>query len=45
MTPARRIHHVLRGAKQTALDRLSSTERASNSVFTRNLVRRLAELT
>ena len=44
MTPAEGVFIMFSaGAKQTALDRLSSTERASNSVFTRNLVRRLAE--
>ena len=44
MTPAEGVFIMFSaGAKQTALDRLSTTERASNSVFTRNLVRRLAE--
>ena len=44
MTPAEGVFIMFSaGAKQTALDRLSSTERASNSVFTRNFVRRLAE--
>ncbi|KRR21481.1 hypothetical protein CQ14_07575 [Bradyrhizobium lablabi] len=44
MTPAEGVFIMFSaGAKQTALDRLSSTERASNSVFTRNLILRLAE--
>jgi uncharacterized caspase-like protein len=44
MTPAEGVFIMFSaGAKQTALDRLSTTDRASNSVFTRNLVRRLAE--
>jgi hypothetical protein len=44
MTPAEGVFIMFSaGAKQTALDRLSNTERASNSVFTRNLVRRLAD--
>jgi hypothetical protein len=44
MTPAEGVFIMFSaGAKQTALDRLSTTERASNSVFTRNLVRRLAD--
>lgn len=44
MTPAEGVFIMFSaGAKQTALDRLSSTERASNSVFTRNLIRRLGE--
>jgi uncharacterized caspase-like protein len=44
MTPAEGVFIMFSaGAKQTALDRLSTTEGASNSVFTRNLVRRLAE--
>jgi hypothetical protein len=44
MTPAEGVFIMFSaGAKQTALDRLSTTERASNSVFTRNLVRWLVE--
>ena len=44
MTPAEGVFIMFSaGAKQTALDRLSTADRASNSVFTRNLVRRLAE--
>ena len=44
MTPAEGVFIMFSaGAKQTALDRLSNAERASNSVFTRNLVRWLAE--
>ena len=44
MTPAEGVFIMFSaGAKQTALDRLSNTDRASNSVFTRNLIRRLAE--
>ena len=44
MTPADGVFIMFSaGAKQTALDRLSNTDRASNSVFTRNLLRRLAE--
>jgi uncharacterized caspase-like protein len=44
MTPAEGVFIMFSaGAKQTALDRLSSTDRASNSVFTRNLINRLAE--
>jgi hypothetical protein len=44
MTPAEGVFIMFSaGAKQTALDRLSNTDRASNSVFTRNLLRRLAE--
>jgi len=44
MTPAEGVFIMFSaGAKQTALDRLSNTDRASNSVFTRNLIHRLAE--
>jgi hypothetical protein len=44
MTPAEGVFIMFSaGAKQTALDRLSSTERPLNSVFTRNLVRWLVE--
>jgi Caspase domain len=44
MTPAEGVFIMFSaGAKQTALDRLSNADRASNSVFTRNLIRRLAE--
>jgi hypothetical protein len=44
MTPAEGVFIMFSaGAKQTALDRLSNAERAVNSVFTRNLVRWLAE--
>ena len=44
MTPAEGVFIMFSaGAKQTALDRLSTTDRATNSVFTRNLIRRLAE--
>jgi hypothetical protein len=44
MTPAEGVFIMFSaGAKQTALDRLSTADRASNSVFTRNLIRRLAE--
>jgi uncharacterized caspase-like protein len=44
MTPAEGVFIMFSaGVKQTALDRLSQTDRASNSVFTRNLVRWLAE--
>jgi hypothetical protein len=44
MTPAEGVFIMFSaGAKQTALDRLSNTDRASNSVFTRNLINRLAE--
>ena len=46
MTPAEGVFIMFSaGAKQTALDRLSNADRASNSVFTRNLIRRLAERT
>jgi len=44
MTPAEGVFIMFSaGAKQTALDRLSNTDRVSNSVFTRNLIHRLAE--
>ncbi|WFU19374.1 caspase family protein [Bradyrhizobium sp. CB3481] len=44
MTPAEGVFIMFSaGAKQTALDRLSNAERVANSVFTRNLVRWLAE--
>jgi hypothetical protein len=44
MTPAEGVFIMFSaGAKQTALDRLSTADRASNSVFTRNLLRKLVE--
>jgi hypothetical protein len=44
MTPAEGVFIMFSaGAKQVALDRLSNADKASNSVFTRNLIRRLAE--
>jgi hypothetical protein len=44
MTPAEGVFIVYSaGAKQTALDQLTAAENARNSVFTRQLVKRLAE--
>jgi hypothetical protein len=44
MTPAEGVFIMFSaGSKQIALDRLSNTDRATNSVFTRNLIRQLAE--
>jgi len=44
MTPAEGVFIMFSaGSKQIAMDRLSNTDRATNSVFTRNLIRQLAE--
>lgn len=44
MTPAEGVFIMFSaGSKQIAMDRLSTTDRATNSVFTRNLIRQLAE--
>ena len=44
MTPAEGVFIMFSaGAKQTALDQLAANENAANSVFTRNLIQRLAE--
>jgi len=44
MTPAEGVFIMFSaGSKQIAMDRLSNTDRATNSVFTRNFIRQLAE--
>src|SRR5512138_1982138 len=44
MTPAEGVFIMFSaGSKQIAMDRLSTADRATNSVFTRNLIRQLAE--